>query len=193
MTAVAAVFVLALASMATLGPATSSWAADDDTATTKHIKLTIPSPTLAQCLPRGEMNVEEKLTAEKRGFDVFDITARHIAPNRSYTVFLLQQAGPPFGAAEYIGELTTDREGNGHAEYHLIVAEAFASTVVNGKRVRADLSQIGVWFADPKDDDFCFGPGGGIVSGFDGDGQAGALIFNSAQPKQSPTAPQSQP
>jgi hypothetical protein len=104
--------------------------------------------------------------------------------NRDYTVFLLEQANFPFGAAEYIGDLSVDSQGNGQAEYRLIVKEAFASTLVNGKRVRADLSQVGMWFADPKDDDFCLGPNGGPVTPFDGDNEAGALAFNSA-----PTAP----
>ena len=128
----------------------------------------------------ADVDVKVKLTTEKRGFDIFDITARHIAPSRSYTIFLLEQAGFPFGAAEYIGELNSDGQGNGHAELRLIVQEAFVSTLVNGTRTRADLNQIGIWFADPKDDDFCLGPGGGIVTPFDGDGESGALVFNSA-------------
>ena len=145
-----------------------------------RLKLTDPSPQLTQCMPRADVDVNIKLSTEKKGFDTFDITARHVAPNRDYTVFLLEQAGPPFGAAEYIGEFSGDALGFAHAEYNLIVQEAFASTVVDGKRVRADLNQIGIWFADPKDDDFCLGPNGGLVTPFDGDGEAGALVFNSA-------------
>ena len=58
-------------------------------------------------MPNADVDVTVKLTTDKKGFDVFDITARHIAPNRDYTVFLLEQAGSPFGAAEYIGDLST--------------------------------------------------------------------------------------
>jgi hypothetical protein len=189
---VAAVFASALISMAAVGPATTALAADptgsaaqaadadqDASAQTLRLNLTIPSQKLADCMPRADVEVKVKLTTEKRGFDVFDISARHVAPNRDYTVFLLEQAGFPFGAAEYIGEFSSDQNGNAHAEYHLIVQEAFASTLVDGKRVRVDLNQIGVWFADPKDDDFCLGPGGAATP-FDGDGASGALVFNSA-------------
>ena len=95
-----------------------------------------------------------------------------------YTVFLLQQAGAPFGAAEYIGDLSTNSQGNGHAEFRLIVQEAFSSTLVDGKRVRVDLNRVGMWFADPKDDEFCL-PGSGATP-FDGDNEAGVQAFNSA-------------
>jgi hypothetical protein len=32
---------------------------------------------------------------------------------------------------------------------------AFSSTIVDGERVRVDLNRVGMWFADPADDDFC--------------------------------------
>ena len=191
----ASVFAFAATTAATIGPATPSWAAEhdrDDTslerehteraprpANTVHLELTPSSAQLAQCMPKANVDVNVKLTTEKRGFDVFDITARHIAPNRDYTVFLLEQAGSPFGAAEYIGDLSTNDEGNGHAEFHLIVQEAFASTLVNGQRVRVDLNRVGMWFADPKDDDFCLGPSSPVTP-FDGDNEAGVQAFNSA-------------
>jgi hypothetical protein len=178
-----------LASIGAAGPATVSWAAaepfplsdtaDASSARTVHVKLTPPAGQLAQCMPNADVGVDVKLTTEKKGFDIFDITAKHVVPNRDYTVFLTEQAGFPFGAAEYIGEFSSDGQGNGHSEYHLIVQEAFASTLVNGQRVRADLNQIVVWFADPKDDDVCLGPDQGPVTPFDGDGVAGAVAFSS--------------
>ena len=64
----------------------------------------------------------------------------------------------------------TVRRGRVHRRHHhrperhgqrtrssLIVQEAFSSTLVNGQRVRVDLNQVGMWFADPADDDFCLG------------------------------------
>ena len=65
----------------------------------------------------------------------------------------------------------------GHAEFRLIVQEAFSSTIVDGKRVRVDLNRVGMWFADPKDDEFCL-PGSGATP-FDGDNEAGVQAFNS--------------
>jgi hypothetical protein len=50
---------------------------------------------------------------------------------------------------------------------------------VNGSRVRVDLNRVGMWFADPKDDDFCLGANSPVTP-FDGDNQAGVQAFNSA-------------
>ena len=134
--------------------------------------------TLAACMPEAQLSVRVRLTTEKRGFDRFDIRARNLPPNRAYTVFLLEKAGAPFGAAEYIGDFSTDSNGDGRSTFQLIVQEAFSSTLVNGSRVRVDLNRIGVWFADPADDEFCL-PGSGPTP-FDGDGEAGVQAFNSA-------------
>src|SRR5262245_57490297 len=121
---------------------------------TVHLELTPSSTQLAQCMPDAKLDVTVRLTTEKTGFDRFDIRARNLPPDRDFTVFLLEQAGPPFGAAEYIGDFSTDASGNTHNTFHLIVQEAFSSTLVGGNRVRVDLNRIGVWFADPADDDF---------------------------------------
>jgi hypothetical protein len=182
------VLMVAAAAAATIGPATPSFADNDRDDTSEqrplpadvvHLQLTPSSAQLAACMPKADVDVDVHLTTDQKGFDVFDITARDIAPNRDYTVFLLQQAASPFGAAEYIGDLSTNDAGNGHAEFHLIVQEAFASTLVNGDRVRVDLNQVGMWFADPKDDDFCLGPNSPVTP-FDGDNEAGVQAFNSA-------------
>jgi hypothetical protein len=143
------------------------------------LALTPSSPQLAACMPGAQLNVNVDLTAEETGFDRFSITARHLPPNRDYTIFLLEQAGSPFGAAEYIGDFSTDGHGNAYNRLKLIVQEAFSSTLVNGVRTRVDLNRIGVWFADPADDDFCLGQGSPVTP-FDGDNEAGVQVFNSA-------------
>jgi hypothetical protein len=184
----ASVFALATTTMAAIGPAVPTWAADNERDKTEqaaaapdtiHLQLTPSSPQLASCMPYADVDVTVKLTTNKKGFDILDVRARRIAPNRDYTIFLLQQAGAPFGAAEYIGDLSTNDEGNGRVELHLIVQEAFSSTIVNGERKRVDLNRIGMWFADPKDDDFCLGPNSPVTP-FDGDNEAGVQAFNSA-------------
>jgi hypothetical protein len=131
-------------------------------------------------MPDARVNVTVRLTTEVRGFDVFHVEANGLPPNTSFTVFLLEQATSPFGAAEYIGDFTSDDQGSADNTFRLIVQEAFASTLVNGQRMRVDLNQVGAWFADPVGDDFCFGPGGGAVTPFDGDNEAGVQAFNSA-------------
>jgi hypothetical protein len=144
-----------------------------------RLKLTPSSPALQKCMPKASVNVKVDLTTDQIGFDTFRIDAKGLPPSRSFTVFLLEQAGPPFGAAEYIGDFTTDRYGRAHNAFRLIVAEAFSSTIVNGQRVRVDLNRVGAWFADPKDDDFCLGPNSPVTP-FDGDNEAGVQAFNSA-------------
>jgi hypothetical protein len=153
-----------------------SASADDDLV----LELTPSSAQLAGCMPDATLDVALQFTTENAGFDRFQINAHNLPPDREFTVFLIEQAGSPFGAAEYIGDFSTNNNGDGENTFDLIVEEAFSSTVVDGQRVRVDLNQIGVWFADPADDDFCLGAGGGPVTPFDGDGQAGAQVFNSA-------------
>ena len=138
------------------------------------------SPAIASCLPRLEAQVEVDLQTAQNGRDQFEISASGLPPKQDFTVFLLQVPGTPFGAAEYIGDFGTKDDGNGENTFKLIVQEAFSSTVVAGSRVRVDLNRVGVWFADPADDDFCLGPGAGPVTPFDGDGAAGVQAFNSA-------------
>jgi hypothetical protein len=133
-------------------------------------------------MPHAKVKIAVSSTVDQVGFDTFRVKARHLAPNRSFTVFLLQQAGAPFGAAEYIGDITTNAHGDAYNRFNLIVDEGFASTLDNtGQRVRVDLNQVGMWFADPADDDFCAAaPGIDKVTPFDGDNEAGVQAFNSA-------------
>jgi len=143
------------------------------------LELTPSSATLAACMPDARVEVTVRLTTDARGFDEFRIHATGLPPNTSFTTFLLEQAGAPFGAAEYIGDFTSNAAGVAEKTFNLIVAEAFSSTLVNGQRVRVDLNRIGAWFADPLDDDFCLGPNSPVTP-FDGDNQAGVQAFNSA-------------
>jgi hypothetical protein len=144
-----------------------------------HFHLTPSSPQLAACMPHVHIDVDVKLTTDKFGFDVFTIRGRHLPPKTTFTTFLIEQAASPFGAAEYIGDFTSNRHGNAYNQFRLIVQEAFSSTLVNGQRVRVDLNRVGAWFADPKGDDFCLGANSPVTP-FDGDNEAGVQAFNSA-------------
>lgn len=143
-----------------------------------HFHLNPSSPQLAACMPRVHIDVDLKLTTDKLGFDVFSIRARHLPPNTAFTTFLIEQTGSPFGAAEYIGDFTSNKHGNAYNQFRLIVQEAFSSTLVNGQRVRVDLNHVGAWFADPTSDDFCLGKNSPVTP-FDGDNEAGVQAFNS--------------
>lgn len=144
----------------------------------KQVKLTMsPSnATLASCFPKARATVTVKLTTEKKGFDTVKIRTAGLKPNTSFTLFLLEQPGLPFGAAEYFGDFTTDKYGRASNSYDLIAEEAFAFN--NSTQQRIDLNSIGFWFADEADDDSCLGVPG-PVTGFDGDGKAGVQMMNS--------------
>jgi len=144
-----------------------------------ELNLTPSNATLAACMPDARVTVSVKLKTDAHGFDVFHVSGEGLPPNTAFTVFLLEKAGPPFGAAEYIGDFTSNEDGHADNSFRLIVAEAFSSTLVGTQRVRVDLNQVGAWFADPADDDFCLGPGSPVTP-FDGDNEAGVQAFNSA-------------
>jgi hypothetical protein len=145
-----------------------------------RFNLAPSSPAIAACLPKLKAKVEVDLETDKNGRDEFEIEASGLPAHTDFTVFLLEVPGSPFGAAEYIGDFTTNGHGRGENKFKLIVQEAFASTLVNGSRVRADLNHVGFWFADPAGDDVCFGSGQGAVTPFDGDNEAGVQVMNSA-------------
>ena len=52
-----------------------------------QLQLTPSSAQLAQCMPDASLDVTVKLTTDSRGFDKFDIRAKNLPPNRSFTVF----------------------------------------------------------------------------------------------------------
>jgi hypothetical protein len=139
-----------------------------------------PPAALANCLPDATARVTVFSKEDVIGVDTFDLVAQGLPPNTEFTVFLCEQPNPPFGAAQYIGDFTTNRSGKGFLRVDTIVNEAFASTLVGNQRVRKELNHVVIWFADPEDDDFCFGAGGGVTTPFDGDGVAGATVLSSA-------------
>ena len=133
--------------------------------------------TSATCFPNASATVTVFPKEEDRGVDTLDLKAEGLPPNTSFTVFLTELAEFPFGASEYIAEFTTNAAGRGSVRVDAVIQEAFAFD--GNTRVRKALNHVVVWFADPKDDDVCFGPGGGPVTPFDGDGQAGATVLSS--------------
>jgi len=143
-----------------------------------RLHLATSSPELKRCYPHARANVNVKLTTDDIGKDTFTIKAAGLKPRTTFTVFLLEQAGAPFGAAEYIGDFTTNRWGKAKNTYKLIVEEAFAFNNETGDRT--DLNSVGFWFGDPKADDSCLGAGS-PVTGFDGDASAGVQMMNSGR------------
>lgn len=145
-----------------------------------RFRMAFSSQEIAKCMPNAKVNVTVQLQDEKEGRDVFLVDGSGLRPNTAFTTFLAEKPDDPFGAVEYIGDFDADSNGNANAQFRAIVEEAFASTLVNGKRTRVDLNHVGMWFADPAGDDFCFGKDGGKTTPFDGDGTAGVQAFNTA-------------
>lgn len=159
--------------------ASSASYADTASATTANrvkLPLQTSNAALAACFPHAWAKVTVDLTTDAIGKDRFQIKAKGLQPRTDFTVFLLEQSGSPFGAAEYIGDFTTNRWGNGHATFDLIVEEAFAFN--NATQERTDLNAVGFWFADETADDDCLGDDS-PVTGFDGDAAAGVQMLNS--------------
>jgi hypothetical protein len=155
----------ALASVQHAGPASSV-----------SLKLQASSAELKECFPYAKATVKVGLTTDAIGKDSFTITASGLKPKTDFTVFLIEKAGSPFGAVEYIGDITTDKYGEAKNTFDLIVEEAFAFN--NETLVRKELNSVGFWFADPKDDDGCLGAGSPTTQ-FDGDASAGVQMMNS--------------
>ena len=155
---------------------------------TLNFKLAPSNATLAKCMPKVKVNISVQLRTDATGRDIFKADISGAPKNVSFTIFLLERPDKGFGSAEYIGDLNTDKYGRGHVELRLIVEEAFSSTLINDdpkQRVRKELNHVGMWFADPKDDDFCLGANSPITP-FDGDNEAGVQVFNSAKLKDAP-------
>jgi hypothetical protein len=133
--------------------------------------------TSTTCFPNASATATVLPKEEERGVDTLDLKAERLPPNTSFTVFLTELAEFPFGASEYIAEFTTNAAGRGSVRVDAVIEEAFAFD--GNTKVRKELNHVVVWFADPKDDDVCFGPGGGPTTPFDGDGEAGATVLSS--------------
>jgi hypothetical protein len=133
--------------------------------------------TSTTCFANASATVTVLPKEEVRGVDTLDLKAEGLPPNTSFTLFLTELAEFPFGASEYIAEFTTNAAGRGSVRVDAVIQEAFAFD--GNTKIRKDLNHVVVWFADPNDDDVCFGPGGGPTTPFDGDGQAGATVLSS--------------
>jgi hypothetical protein len=144
------------------------------------LQLHPSSGDLDECFPHARARVTVDLTTDAIGKDTFDIRAWGLKHRTDFTIFLVQKAASPFGAVEYIGDMTTNRYGQAHNRFQLIAEEAFAFN--NETQVRKELNSVGFWFADPKDDNGCLGAGSPVTQ-FDGDRSAGVQMMNSGAHK----------
>ncbi|HZR67399.1 MAG TPA: hypothetical protein VFA85_19830 [Terriglobales bacterium] len=127
----------------------------------------------ATCLPpsaRGRVTISDLGPVQNMHLEVFGLT-----PNNSFTVFVTQHGKGPFGVSWYQGEVNTDKNGNGVADYTGIFSE---ETFVLSAGTPISLAHLGIWFADPNDAAMAGCPGD--VTRFDGDGVAGILVLSTS-------------
>src|SRR5262249_3741925 len=124
---------------------TTQDAADDNKIT---FDLVPASDQIASCFPNATAKVKVLLTADQTGTDTFSMSAKGLRPNTTFAVFFTELPVAPFGAVQYVADLNTNANGRGSVEVHAIVGEAFSSQVVNGQRVRKELNNVVMWFAD---------------------------------------------
>jgi hypothetical protein len=144
-----------------------------------RFNLTPASNTIGNCLPDAKARVTVLPKEDVRGVDTLDLKAEGLPANTTFTVFLTELPTAPFGAAEYVGDFTTNAAGRGSLRVDTIVEEAFSTTLVGSDRVRKELNHVVIWFADPAADDICPGPLTTGVTPFDGDGEAGTAALSS--------------
>jgi hypothetical protein len=141
--------------------------------------LTPTSNSIAICMPSATARVTVSSRDDLRGVDTLDLKAKGLLPDTTFTVFLTELPEFPFGAAQFIGEFTTNAGGRGSLRVDTVITDAFSSTVVGSGRVRKELNHMVIWFADPAADDTCFAPIIGPTTPFDADGEAGSTVLSS--------------
>jgi hypothetical protein len=144
-----------------------------------QFSLVPAADVIANCFPNATAKVRVSRTADDLGTDTFTLTAKGLRPNTNFVVFLTELPAPPFGAVQYLADLSTNAGGKGSVEVKAIIEEAFSSQVINGQRIRKELNHVVFWFADPADADACFAPGTAPLTPFDGDGVAGPAAMSS--------------
>ncbi|HJQ70873.1 MAG TPA: hypothetical protein VKA70_18000 [Blastocatellia bacterium] len=174
---VAAAF--ALLSLAPYGLVGAQDGGATDNGNTIQFDLVPAADVIANCFPDARAKVTILLRADEAGTDTFTLTAKRFRPDTTFAVFLTELPAAPFGAVEYLGDLTTNAGGRGSLQVNAIIEEAFVSQAINGQRVRKDLNHVVLWFADPADAGECFAPAAVPNTPFDGDGVAGPAALSS--------------
>ena len=146
--------------------------------------------SIATCLPHAHGTA--RLISHGPN-QLMDLRVSGMPANVELTVFLLQVPHFPFGLSWYQGDVDTDRRGNGHAvfsgifsdESFIVAPDVAAAPVVhpsdaatNPKTPPVHTYHLGLWFDSPSDS--VAAGCSDIVTPFNGDHDAGALVLNTA-------------
>lgn len=156
----------------------------------------------AKCLPKAEAEVK---VTELGPVEILDLKVEHLAPNTTYSFFVLQVPDKPFGIGWYNGEIETNGSGSGQQRFigrfndetFAIAQDLAPAPVVHSDQPFPDAGQnpafgpvhtfhLGLWFSDPQD--AAKAGCGAAVTPFDGDHVAGIQVLSTKQfkPDQGP-------
>jgi hypothetical protein len=92
--------------------------------------------------------------------DTVTVDVEHMPPAVTFTIFLIELAGRPFGNVEYVADLTTRGDGSGETIFQCITFAAFAMDARNpgnsldgreGTTSGVNLEHLGMWFSSLTD------------------------------------------
>jgi hypothetical protein len=132
--------------------------------------------------------------------NIMDVKVWGLPPNTAFDLFVTQVPNFPFGMSWYQGDIVTNKNGVGSAEFigqfnieTFMVAPGVApapadpfddpsrilDAAQNPKTNPIQMYHLGLWFDNPKDVEKLGGPG--TVTPFNGEHDAGILVLNTAQ------------
>jgi hypothetical protein len=130
--------------------------------------------------------------------EILDLEVSHLAPNATYSFFVIQVPNSPFGLGWYNGEIETNAAGKGQQRFigrfndetFAVAPGSVATTVVHSDNPFPDATanpafapvhtfHLGLWFSDPKD--AAKAGCGDAVTPFDGDHIAGIQVLSTRQ------------
>jgi hypothetical protein len=145
------------------------------------------------CLPNASGSVR---VFQNGGVQTMEVSVRGLAPNTDYDFFVIQVPKSPFGIAWYQGDITTDKNGNGHLRvvgifsvetFAVATGSAAAPVVFNGPFPDASLNpafnpiqmyHLGLWFDSPTAAQGAGCPA--TVTPFNGEHNAGLQVLNTS-------------
>lgn len=145
----------------------------------------------ANCLPnpnavRGQVKVRPGGANDR-----MQVRVEGLPPNLTFTLFVLQVPTGPFGMAWYQGDIDTDANGSGSAQFNgVFSSETFMFAPASRNAAQTDpgidattnpitapvhMYHLGLWFSDPTEGSNAGCPG---QTPFDGDHVAGIQVLN---------------
>jgi hypothetical protein len=189
--------VLVLGGINIMGQSASPSAADAATASRSPVPdfgfQMIPSAGLTGNLKKAGANVSVHSTGIA---EVMEVRVFGLPPNTDFDFFVIQKPGPKFGLSWYQGDIETDAQGRGFAlfigrfniETFIVSPGAEKAPVVFTKNFpdsamgvvvgRIHTYHCGLWFNSPADAMKAGAPG--TVTPFNGEGNAGVQVLNTA-------------